>query len=146
MASQQSDIPTKILIEKCEFFACYFHENINYCLDKSLLFPFNLKLADVLPAYKKKSKSTTKGFRPISILSNIFKVYERCIYDQIHSYFHNILSRKRCGFLKDYNAQNCLTALIENGKKIVDNGGAFGALLTDLSKVFDSIAYLMDLY
>ena len=32
--SQQSDIPTKILIENCEYFACYFHENINYCLDK----------------------------------------------------------------------------------------------------------------
>ena len=85
MASQQSDIPTKILIEKCELFACYFHENINYCLDKSLLFPLDLKLADVVPAYKKKSKSTTKSYRPVSILFNISKVYERCIYDQIHS-------------------------------------------------------------
>ena len=35
-ASQQSDIPTKILIKNCEYFACYFHENINYFLDKLL--------------------------------------------------------------------------------------------------------------
>ena len=31
-ASQQSDIPTNILIENCEYFASYFHENINHCL------------------------------------------------------------------------------------------------------------------
>ena len=48
--------------------------------------------------------------------------------------------------LKGYNAQNCLIALIEKWKKVVDNGGAFGALLTDLSKAFDSVVYLMDLY
>ena len=106
-------------------------------MDKSLFFPLDLKLADVLPAYQKKSKSTTKSYRPVSILSNKSKVYERCIYHQIHSYFHKILSRKQCGFLKGYNAQNCFIALIEKSKKIVDNGGAFGILLTDLSKAFD---------
>ena len=34
---------------------------------------------------------------------------------------------------KGYNAQQCLIALME---KRVNNGGAFGALLTDLSKAF----------
>ena len=34
-ASQQSDIPTKILIENCNYFASYFHENINHCLLES---------------------------------------------------------------------------------------------------------------
>ena len=41
--SQQSDMPTKIVIENCKYFACFFHENINYCLDKSLLFSLHLK-------------------------------------------------------------------------------------------------------
>ena len=31
--------------------------------------------------------------------------------------------------------------LIEKWKKSVDNGGAFGALLTDLSKVFDCLSH-----
>ena len=56
-ASQQSDIPTKILIEKSEYFWLYFHKNINDCLEQSL-FPHDLKLADVAPIYKKKSKAS----------------------------------------------------------------------------------------
>ena len=112
-ASQQSDIPTKILTEISENFAFYFHENINYCLDKSLLFLLDLKLADVPSVYKKKSKSSKDNFRSVSILSNISKVYERCIYDQIHSYIDKILFSKQCGFCKGYNAQHCLISLIE---------------------------------
>ena len=48
----------KALIENCEYFPWSFHENINCCLDKSLLFPLDLKLADPAPVYKKKSKSS----------------------------------------------------------------------------------------
>ena len=107
--SQQSDIPTKILIENCEYFACYFHEHINYCLDKPLSFPLDLKLADVAPVYKKKSKSSKDNHRSVSILSNISKLCERCIYDQNNK----ILSSKQCGFGKGYNTQHCLIALIE---------------------------------
>ena len=140
-ASQQSDIPTKILIENYEYFACYFHENINYCLNESLTFPLDLKLADVSPIYKKKSKSSKDNYRPVSILSNISKIYERCIYDQVYSYFDKILSIYQCGFRKGYNAQHCLMMLIEKWKESVDNGGAFGALLTDLSKAFDCICH-----
>ena len=81
-ASQQSDIPTKILIKNSKYFSLYFHKNINYCLEQSI-FPHDLKLADVAPIYKKKSKASKDNYRPVSTLSNISKVYERCICDQI---------------------------------------------------------------
>ena len=55
----------------------------------------------------------------------------------IATYFQHIFSRYQCGFRKGYSAQQCLLAMIEKWKKIVDNGGVFGALLTDLSKAFD---------
>ena len=45
-ASQQSDIPTRILKQKSDYFAEYFYENINQCIFKSI-FPSDLKLADV---------------------------------------------------------------------------------------------------
>ena len=131
-ATKQSDIPTKILRENNEFFARFFHENFNLCIDVDI-FPSDLKIADVTPAYKKKSKYSKDNYRPVSILSNISKIYERCIYDQIEKYFDDILSKYQCGFRKGYSAQHCLMSLIEKWKESVDSCGAFGALLTDLS-------------
>ena len=133
-ASQQSDIPTKILKQNSDYFAEYFYENINQCISKSI-FPSDLKLADVTPVYKKKSKNSKDNYRPVSILSNISKIYERCIYNQIQLFFDSLLSKYQCGFCRGYNAQPCLVSLIEKWKKSVDNGGAFGVLLTDLSIV-----------
>ena len=139
-SSQQTDIPTKILKYNSEYFAGYFHENINFCFENSYL-PSGLKFADVTPAYKKKSKNSKDNYRPVSILSNISKIYERCIYDQMEAYFETILSPNQCGFRKGFSAQHCLISLIEKWKKSVDNGGAFGALMTDLSKVFDCLSH-----
>ena len=139
-ASQQSDIPTKILNQNSDYFAECFYENINQCISKSI-FPSDLKLADVTPVYKKKSKNSKDNYRPVSILSNISKIYEICIYDQIQLFFDSLLSKYQCGVHRSYNAQHCLITLIEKWKKTVDNGGAFGALLTDLSKAFDCLPH-----
>ena len=138
--SQQTDIPTKLLKQNSRYFADIFSKNINYCFENSD-FPTELKLADVIPVYKKKSKNIKDNYRPVSILSNISKIYERVIYEQMQPYFENLLSKFQCGFRKGYNAQHCLIVLIEKWKKCVDNGGAFGALLTDLSKAFDCLSH-----
>ena len=44
-------------------------------------------------------------------------------------------------FCLNINAQHCLIKLIEKWKKSVDNGGSFGALMTDLSKAFDCLSH-----
>ena len=53
------------------------------------------------------------------------------------SFFNSLLSKDQCVLRRGYNAQHRLISLIEKCKKSVDNGDAFGALLTDVSKVFD---------
>ena len=55
-------------------------------------------------------------------------------------FFDSLLSKYQGGFRRGYNAQHCLITLIEKWKKSVDDGGAFGVLLTDLSKDFQSLS------
>ena len=74
----------------------------------------------------------------MSILSNISKIYERCLYDQIQVFFESILSKYQCWLRRDYNVQHCLMPLIEKWKKSV---GPFGALFTDLSEAFDCLSH-----
>ena len=57
----------------------------------------------------------------------------------MQTYFDNLLSKYQCGFRQGFNAQYCLVSMIEKWKESVDSGGAFGALMTDLSKAFDCL-------
>ena len=137
-ASQSNDIPTKILKENCDIFAKFVATDFNDSILRSV-FPKQLKLADIIPVFKKDSRTSKQNYRPISILPNLSKVYERCIYKQMSSYFDSILSKFQCGFRKGYSAQHCLIAMLEKWRSCVDNGEYFGVLLTDLSKAFDCL-------
>ena len=44
---------------------------------------------------------------------------------------------RKCGFCKEYSSQHSLLVITEKFKESIDEGDAFGALLTDLSKAFD---------
>ena len=103
------------------------------------LFPSNLKVADVTPAFKMKSKASKDNYIPISILPNLSEINERCLYNQMQTYFGNLLSKYQCGFRKGFNAQHCLVNMIEKWRESVDSGGVFGALMTNLSKAFDCL-------
>ena len=112
--------------------------NINECFRVSC-FPDELKVAEVVPIFKKDSKTDKSNYRPVSILSNISKIFELCIYNQLAIYFDDILSKYQFGFRKNFSAQECLIPLLESWKQSVDQNAAFGALLTDLSKAFDCV-------
>ena len=51
------------------------------------------------------------------------------------------LLKYQCGFRKGYSTQHCLLAMLETWKSAVDKGKSFGALLTDLSMVFDCYSH-----
>ena len=72
-------------------------------------------------------------------MPNLSKIYEICMYIQIWEYLNKILSKWQSGFRQGYSAQHCLLVMVENWRQCPDDGGVSGALLTDLSKAFDSI-------
>ena len=53
----------------------------------------------------------------------------------------NVFSIFQCCFRKKYSTQHVLIPIIEKARKILDKGGTFGALLTDLSKAFDCMTH-----
>ena len=137
-ACQEHDIPVKLIKSNKDLFSHFIYHNFNNSLFSSN-FPSNLKAADILLTHKKKDKSVIENYRPISILPTLFKIYERCMYDQMYKYFDQILSKYQCGFRQGYNTQHCLLMMVEKWKEALDKGGLGEALLTDLSKAFDCI-------
>ena len=60
---------------------------------------------------------------------------------QLEEYFLALLSKYQCGFRQGYSVVNAFLQMIEQWRKFLDEGGAFGILLTDLSKAFDCLPH-----
>ena len=73
---------------------------------KTGIYPDQLKIAKVIPIYKKGNHSDPSNYRPISILSNINKIFEKILHKRLYSYLDkfNILYKFQFGFRKGYSA------------------------------------------
>ena len=75
-ATQESDIPTKLVKRFDNLIVDYLQENFNNCLKKGT-FPKDFKKAVVHPTHKKDYKTVKSNYRPISILPNLSKIHKR---------------------------------------------------------------------
>ena len=139
-ATHSNDVPTKIVKANADLFSIFVSNAFNESVISGKFLSV-LKLADVKPVHKKKSRLEKTNYRPVSLLPNISKVFERCMHRQISEYFETVLSKFQCGFRKGYSTQDCLLALVENFKRALDQGNQYGALLTYLPKAFDCLPY-----
>ena len=98
-ATQKSEIPTKIIKQNQDIFSKFIFENVNNMIDTDV-YPEQLKWADVKPAHKKGSRNDKENYRPVSILPNISKIYERCLFKLLTNYFEDHFSKYQCGFRK----------------------------------------------
>ena len=80
---------------------------ISIIINQSLctgIFPDKLKLAKVIPLFKKDDDKIFGNYRPISLLSSISKVFEKVAFDQLYDYLtsHGLLFDSQYGFRRHY--------------------------------------------
>ena len=90
--TQSDDMPTKITKNNSDIFSKFFQANLYNTIETST-FPEQLNYADVKPVFKKDSRTDKENYRPISILSNISKIYERCFKKQLEEYLQALLCK-----------------------------------------------------
>ena len=74
------------------------HQSINHCITEGN-FIAHFREAEVRSLYKNGGRADKSNYRPINILSNVLKIYERCLYSQLYEYFDkNIFSKYQCRF------------------------------------------------
>ena len=132
-------IPTNCLKGVSDISAEFLNSVWNNEVLKDLKFASGLKLADIVPVYKKEDSTLVKNYRPVSLLPIISKIFERIMLNQITVYMDEYLSHHLCGYRKGFSTQTALTSLIEKWKQILDSKGYGAAILMDLSKAFDTI-------
>ena len=106
-----------------------------------MAFPFAWKSANVVPVYKKGDKTNTTNYRPISLISCIGKVFEKCVFKHLHNYivFNKKLSPLQSGFTPGDSAVFQLVDLCHTFSKAVDDGKEVRVIFCDISKAFDRV-------
>ena len=86
-----------ICFENADIFANVLVSSFNDSIEKSN-FPSILKNASITPVFKKGDKNSKDNYRPVSILPNISKMFERCIFCQLSKVMDQFLSKYQCVF------------------------------------------------
>ena len=117
---------------------------ITNCINKCISiksFPGVLKVAYVIPVFKKEDPNNKANYRPISLLPIISKIFERVLFEQIEKFSEKFLSPKLCGFRKGHSTQHALLNLLKNWQKTLDKSGVIGTVLMDLSKAYNCLPH-----
>ena len=114
---------------------------INYNL-KTSTFPNNPKHAVVTPLDKSSlNKNNVNNFRPVSVLNCFSKIFENVIKGQLMLFILKINDLFSFLHIDHLIVHSMLICLIEEWRQKFDNEHFVGAVLMDLSKVFDCIPY-----
>jgi len=105
-------------------------------------YPDQLKIAHVIPIYKKKGKKDERpSYRPISLLGNINRLFEKVIYKRLYNYFtkFNILNFDQYGFRKKHSTAMAIYDILNSKLSNHDKDKVSCAIYLDLSKAFDTV-------
>ena len=104
-------------------------------------FPDELKLANVVPIHKREEVTYVENYRPISLLSLISKVLERCVFNNIKYHIYQQISPCHNSFIL---GKSCITQLVEVLEHIgreLDRSKQINVLYLDMSKAFDKVSH-----
>ena len=96
----------------------------------------------MIPVYKNKGDDQiTSNYRPIALLSNIDKIFEKLVHKRLVSFLdcEKVLYDQQFGFRNKHSTLHNLNVLSEEIRKNIDKGNFSCSILLDLAKAFDVI-------
>jgi hypothetical protein len=122
--------PTIIAPSLCSLF--------NHSLQSGTL-PSEWKSANVTPVHKKNKKEPATNYRPISLLSIVSKVLERCVCHRFFKHVQDMINKSQHGFLHGRSCATQLLATLHHIGQLLDRNVQTDVLFLDFAKAFDSI-------
>ena len=111
---------------------------MNEALEKGI-FPNCLKLALVVPVYKKAEKSNPTNYRPVSLLTIFSKILEKIIFGKIYEFMSDKLIKEQFGFRPKHSTSDLMIYLMEHISNLISNDSKCLVLFFDLAKAFDTL-------
>ena len=105
------------------------------------IFPDKLKVAKVIPVFKKGNPTIINNYRPISLLPVVSKVMEKILANQLSSYFESkkLFVNNQYGFRDGHSTEYAALELVDRIITKMDNNEVPISIFLDLSKAFDTL-------
>jgi len=105
--------------------------------------PRDWRTANITPLFKKGKRSQEDNYRPVSLTSQICKVVESVLRDELvyHLESHNLLQNSQHGFRKGFSCATNLLTFLETVTAYIDEKSNVGTVYLDLAKAFDKLSY-----
>jgi len=105
------------------------------------IFPNVLKVARVIPVYKKNDPHFRENYRPISILPVISKILEKVMTQQLQNYFeeNNLFYHSQYGFRKAHSTEFAVLEVTDRILWAMDQNRVPLYIFMDLTKAFDTV-------
>ena len=132
---------TNKLLKLCNAVISPFLCNIfNSCIHQGE-FPNSLKIAEVVPVFKKRDSNLLTNYSSISILSQLSKIFEKLIFNRINNYLEkrNLISDKQFGFRQNSSTSDAISNIYEKLIKYSDAGMYNCCIFLELTKAFDTV-------
>ena len=136
-AKGPNGIPGRLLKECAKEISSSLAKLFNKSLRVGMV-PKDWKLANIIPLFKNGTKGHLENYRPISLLSLVSKILERCVLKRLLVAITPHLHTSQHGFLP---GKSCTTQLLSTFDDIgmkLDRGEEIDILYTDMSKAFDT--------
>lgn len=140
MSSGSDSVPTSLL--KC----CIYEISEPLCsiINNSFVqgkFPKQLKMAVVIPVYKKGDRSLLENYRPISLLSSFSKVFEMTMCHRIVHFFNacNLFSTSQNGYLKGKSIDTAMFSFTQFILNSLEERCIPLGIFLDLSRAYDCV-------
>ena len=136
------DVPLKFIKLAADIIAPVITKIFNVCIDQNI-FPDNLKQACVIPIHKKGDRTICGNYRPISILSIFSKIFEKCLYEQLNSFFtkYNLIHTNQFGFQKNTSTEMAVSKMYQQYVSNMQKGQITCSIFLDIAKAFDSVEH-----
>ena len=140
-SSTGHDNISSIILKKI---AAYIVPTLVLIVNQSLLtgiFPNQLKIAKVLPLYKKDSPHILDNYRPISLLPVISKIFEKVAFIQLYDYMvkNKLLYVSQYGFRQEHSTELASLEFTDRIMHHLDEKKIPITIFLDLSKAFDTL-------
>ena len=103
--------------------------------------PNLLKIAKVIPAYKKGERNLPGNYRPISLLSIFDKIMEKLMYRRLINFLdkNETLYKYQFGFRKNYSTIQAVLEVVDSIYQHWDDNEIIVGIYLDLQKAFDTV-------